>query len=161
MNVKFLKTGRYSIHPVWGPIVECIEGEVDSIDDSVGKSLVDAGYAIEIEPVTGEDSGFDEDVLGLGQEGSLEGSKEGDQEQVERSGEEVTKNTLEVDSDEEPIAWTRATAREELDTLISFETDDSEVKQKIQDWGIANAGIKVGKNKGVETMISEICDTFE
>lgn len=69
MIIRYLKTGNFSIHPVYGPVVMCREAETENeginICDGHGKILCAAGWAEEITVLPSEDNttiGFKGDI---------------------------------------------------------------------------------------------------
>ncbi len=133
MKIKSLKTGKYSLHPAWGPIIDVIKGEDINFDldkDQID-ILISYGVIDNKEQETKQESKQDFDNRQRIQYKRTE--KEPKQEQV------MTK----------------------LFNLIENIDDESEKKSIIQDWGIVNAGKKISKSRSVDDMIIKIVEIIK
>lgn len=45
MEIVFLKTGKFSIHPARGPVIDCRTGEKCSVQDTYAEVLIEHGMA--------------------------------------------------------------------------------------------------------------------
>lgn len=173
MKLIALKTGDFSLHPAWGPVVSLVkDAEIDAdIDEVSAKRLIKKGLARvaisddfeDIEsgetgdgengeegetgenPKEGENSGE-----GEGDEGSGEGSQptpEGGEENADSVGEGET-----VPEESEVVL----TTEEKILDMIKDVEDLAEKRSLIQEWGVVNAGLKVSKSKSVDNMIIDI-----
>lgn len=130
MKIKFLKSGDYSLHPAWGPVVTIQEGA--SVTDESFKKVCKGCSTQPIQAM--------KDLVADGWAEIVEEDAE---------GEEDEKDDGYAESDVESI----------LNGLIAGKVE-AEQKQIIQDWGVLNLDYKVAKNKGHVKMIAELMENI-
>lgn len=126
MEIKFLKSGKYSIDPAKGPLVVCKEDEIEDLPEEYANVLIQIGWAEEFE------RGLDEP----------EEEEEIEEEEEEEEGEE--------EEDNEP-----ENLQEYVDSLPEDMPEDQK-KKLIQDYGVVNFDHKASRSKSIENMISEL-----
>lgn len=48
MKIVLIKSGKFSFHPVYGPVKDCVKDEIVDILDAYAKQLIEAGWAQEV-----------------------------------------------------------------------------------------------------------------
>lgn len=57
MEIVFTKTGKFSCHPVHGPVIDCVEGETVDLPDEHALILLDDEWADEVDAPVGRQRG--------------------------------------------------------------------------------------------------------